>query len=118
MEIHALFPPRPLALYPPPELFHDSEILRWALRFYLPLFSQILNRGGGSAWNSIDQKCSYQGTRSCPVIVREKKCAFCSNIKDRFLSPLWIESGERAMRGADPFEAPSKVILDISGSKK
>ena len=81
MEFHALLPPRPLALYP--QLFHDSEILRWALRFYFPLFSQILNGEWGSAWNSIDQKCSIQGTRSCPRYCSRKKMPIPLGLRPR-----------------------------------
>ena len=53
------------------------------------------------------EKCSNQGARSCPCCARENNWFFFGDIKDRFLSLLWIESGERAMRGAGPSEAPS-----------
>ena len=78
------------------------------------------------------EKCSNQGARSSPLgpalhialiffllsrwkmlksrhallsLLKLRKRFFCE-IKDRFLGPLWIESGERAMRGAGPSEAP------------
>ena len=43
------------------------------------------------------------------VLVEELRKRFFFEIKDRFLGPLWIESGERAMRGPGPSEAPSNV---------
>ena len=43
------------------------------------------------------------------VLVEELRKRFFFEIKDRFWDPLWIESGERAMRGAGPSEAPSVI---------
>ena len=84
------------------------------------------------------EKCSNQGARSCPLgpalhialimifllsrwkmlksrhallsLLRNWENDFFCESKDRFLGPLWIESGERAMRGAGPSEAPSTVL--------
>ena len=41
------------------------------------------------------------------VLVEELRKRIFLKIKYRFLGPSWIESGERAMRGAGPSEAPS-----------
>ena len=61
-------------------------------------------------------KCSNQDTRSCEEL--RKRC-FCEiKESDRFLSPLWIESGERAMRGAGPSEAPSTSVVFLCFLKK
>ena len=60
----------------PPELFHDSEILRWALRFYLPLFSQILNRGGEAHGTPWIRNVQTKARAAVLSLVREKNVLF------------------------------------------
>ena len=92
------------------------------------------------------EKCSNQGARSSPLgpalhialimffllsrwkmlksrhallsLLRNWENGFFCEIKDRFLGPLWIESGERAMRGAGPSEAPSSLLSVLNSNSK
>ena len=89
------------------------------------------------------EKCSNQGARSCPksfgpcppyrfdydffcyhgerAQIKARSCPLGPALHIAFFKikgHLWIESGERAMRGAGPSEAPSTAILQNSFKSK